>query len=219
MLRMLSKNWWLLASCAVLDGIISVIFLSHVGHGFHAMKDVVFAARVALAAGVFTIVAGILRFATGRGWLLALNGLALGALGLVLNGVFGFRIRFSTIALLIMVMAMSLGVFEWEIARTVRRQVVDRWVLRLAGAASFGFAAAFCVLGFGWIKIEPGSYLDLRWMGAYFAFSAMCMLGLGLRPDSLGAALVPARSGPSAASKEADPGIKELRALSHTGNI
>jgi uncharacterized membrane protein HdeD (DUF308 family) len=36
-------------------------------------------------------------------------------------------------------------------------------------------------LGFRWIKIEPGSHSDLLWLGSYFGFSAICMLGLALR--------------------------------------
>lgn len=210
------KNWWLLALCAVLEGIISVINFSHVGHGFHSMKDVAFAGRLAVAAGVFTIAAGILRFASGKGWLLVLNGLALSAQGLILNGIFGSRIRFSTIALLIIVMAMSLGVFEWEIARSVRWKlsVVDRWVLRLAGAASFGFALAFFGLGFGAIKIEPGSYLDLRWMGAYFAFSATCMLGLGLRLNGWLAVMHRVGSDARAPFKEANRPIAKFQPVS-----
>jgi uncharacterized membrane protein HdeD (DUF308 family) len=216
MLRTLGKNWWLLALCAVLEGIISVINFSHVGHGFHSMKDVAFAGRLAMAAGVFAIAAGIWKFASGKGWLLVVNGLALGVFGLILNGIFGSGIRFSTIALLIIVMAMSLGVCEWEIARTVRRQLAaaDRWILRLAGAASFAFAVAFFVLGVGWIKIEPGSYLDLRWMGAYFAFSAICMLGLGLRLNGWLAAMHRVDGDPSAPFKEANRPIAKFQAVS-----
>jgi hypothetical protein len=46
---------------------------------------------------------------------------------------------------------------------------------------SLGFALAFVALGFGAIKIEPGSHTELLWLGAYFAFSAVCMLGFALR--------------------------------------
>jgi hypothetical protein len=73
-------------------------------------------------------------------------------------------------------------------ARTAahQRRVVDGWLLGLAGAASIGFALAFLALAFGWIKIEPGSQPDLLWLGSYFGFSAICMLGLVPRLHSQG---------------------------------
>jgi uncharacterized membrane protein HdeD (DUF308 family) len=149
---------------------------------------VVFAGKLALAAGACTIAAGIWRSATGKGWLLALNGLALGALGVIQYGLTRFRISFLTVALLIILMAMSAGILELVVARTLRRQrhAADAWFLALAGVASFGFAAAFLALGLRWITIEPGSHSDLLWLGAYFGFSAICMLGLALRLHSLG---------------------------------
>ena len=125
---------------------------------------------------------------TGTGWLLVLNGLALGALGVIQYGLTRFRISFLTVTLLIILMAMSIGLLELVIARTLRRQrhFADGWFLALAGVASFGFAVAFLALGFRWIKIEPGSHSDLLWLGSYFGFSAICMLGLALRLRSLG---------------------------------
>jgi hypothetical protein len=51
---------------------------------------------------------------------------------------------------------------------------------------SFGFALAFLALGFRWIAIEPGSHADLLWLGSYFGFGAICMLGLALRLHSQG---------------------------------
>ena len=148
---------------------------------------VVFLGKVALAAGACTIAAGIWRSAQGKSWILVLNGLALIALGLIFNGIFGSRISFRTIALLLVVMAMSIGIFEWVIKRALRRQryVADAWFLGLAGAASVGFALAFFAFAFGWIKLGPGPHADFLWFGSYFGFSAICMLGLALRLNSL----------------------------------
>jgi uncharacterized membrane protein HdeD (DUF308 family) len=186
LIQTLINNWWLLALCGVLDAIMSIIYFNHAGHGFHAMKDVAFLGKVTLAAGACTIAVGIWRSAKGKCWLLVLNGLALGALGLIFNGIFGFKISFRSVALLIILMAMSFAILELVTARTLRRQrhVVDGWFLGLAGVASVGFALAFLALGFRWIKIEPGSLSDLLWLGSYFGFSAICMLGLALRLHS-----------------------------------
>ena len=188
MLQTLIKNWLLLALCGVLDAIISVIYLimkeTDGPLAFHSWNGtVVFLGKLALTAGACTIAAGILRSTNGKCWLLVLNGLALGALGLIQYGFVRFPISFLTVALLVILMAMSIGVLELIIARTLRRQrqVVDGWFLALAGVASVGFALAFFALGFHWIKIEPGSHADLLWRGSYFGFSAVCMLELSLR--------------------------------------
>lgn len=145
--------------------------------------------KLALAAGAVTIVAGIVRSTNGKCWLLVLNGLALGALGGVIQfGVARFPISFLTVALLIILMAMSMAVLELGVARTLHRQglLLDGWFLALAGVVSIGFAVLFLALGFRWIKIEPGSHTDLLWLGCYFGFSAISLLGLALRLRSHG---------------------------------
>src|ERR1700680_6580 len=107
-MQTLIKTWWLLALCGVLDAIISVINFDHAGNGFHD-GTVMRMGMLALAAGACTIAAGIWSSRKGKSWLLMLNGLAFGALGLILTGIFGSRIQFGTIALLVVVMAMSIG--------------------------------------------------------------------------------------------------------------
>jgi uncharacterized membrane protein HdeD (DUF308 family) len=194
LIQTLIKNWWLLALCGVLDAIYSVtnLFMQNPDGSltlriYALQSTVVFLGNLALAAGACTIAAGIWRSTQGKSWLLVLNGLALIALGLIFNGIFGFRISFRTVALLLVIIAMSIGIFEWVIARALRRQrhVADESFLGLAGAASVGFALAFFALAFGWIKLEPRPHADFLWFGSYFGFSAICMLGLALRLNSL----------------------------------
>src|ERR1700730_792294 len=134
----LIKTWWLLALCGVLDAIISVINFDHAGNGFHSKAPVTNMGMLALAAGACTIAAGIWSSRNRSSRLLVLNGLALGTLGLILTGIFGLRIQFRTIALLIVVMAMSIGIYELATARTLRRQrhVADEWLLGAAGVGS-----------------------------------------------------------------------------------
>jgi uncharacterized membrane protein HdeD (DUF308 family) len=154
---------------------------------FHAWnRTVVLLGELALAAGVCTIAAGVWKAAKHKCWLLVLNGLALGALGLICYAFVRFPISFLTIALLIIVMAVTLGSLLFVTARIVRRQrhVAGEWLLKLAGAASFVFVLAFLAFGFRWIKIEPGSHPDLLWLGLYFGFSAICMLALAFRLHS-----------------------------------
>jgi asparagine N-glycosylation enzyme membrane subunit Stt3 len=116
------------------------------------------------------------------------NGLALSALGLIFNNLTHYRISFRTVALLLVVMAMSVGIFELVTARTLRRHVADEWFLGLAGAASIGFALAFLALGFRWIQLEQPESMFL-WLSSYFGYSAICMLALALRLNSLRAAI------------------------------
>ncbi|MGA7410579.1 MAG: hypothetical protein WBW33_08835 [Bryobacteraceae bacterium] len=198
MIQTLTKNWLWLGLCGVLYAIISAIYLI-MGETdgpvtFHSWSStIVLLGQLALAAGACMIAAGILRSTKGKCWLLVLNGLALGALGLIQYGFTGYRISFLTVALLIILMAMSSGILELLLARTQRRQghLADGWLLALAGAASIGFAVVFLALGFRWIKLEPGSHLDLFWLGSYFGFSAIWLLALALRLRNLG----PSQSG------------------------
>jgi len=194
MLQTLIKNWWLLALCGVAEALYSVMTFvatrpdgsltlrTFVNHRSTLMQMGV----LALAAGACMIAASIWGSRKGTSWLLVLNGLACSALGLL----FTFRtgpIAFRTVALLIAAMAMSIGAYELATARTLRRYRADEWLLRAAGVASVGFALAFLAFVFGWIKLDPGSAAQtLHWVGSFFGFSAICMLGLALRLHKLG---------------------------------
>jgi uncharacterized membrane protein HdeD (DUF308 family) len=195
LIQTLIKNWWLLALCGVLDAIFSVVYLvtqapdgSLTVRKYAVHGTIVFLGKLALAAGACTIAAGLWRSTKGKSWLLVVNGLALSALGLIFNNLTHYRISFRTVALLLVVMAMSVGIFELVTARTLRRHVADEWFLGLAGAASVGFALAFLALGFRWIQLEQPESMFL-WLSSYFGYSAICMLALALRLNSLRAAI------------------------------
>ena len=197
MIQTLIKNWWLLALCGVLDAIYAGMnFFMQRPDGSLALRTfvqyrgtVVNMGLLALAAGACTIAAGIWSFRKGKAWLLALNGLACTALGLILTFWTG-PLAFRTVALLIVVMAMSIGIYELATARTLRRHRADEWLLAAAGVASVGFALVFIAFVFRWIKLEPASPAQtLRWMGSYFGFSAFCMLGFGLRLNNVRSAI------------------------------
>jgi len=181
-IQTLCKGWWLLACCGVLDAIISVIYL--VGQNsngpvtFHAWHGtMVFLGELTLAAGACTIATGVWNASKSNSWLLVLNGLATSALG----ALFAFwtgPLAFRTVALLIAIMAMSIGVYELATARTLRR-LRDESLFGAAGIACVGFAFAFLAFVFGWMKLEPPAWAQsLRWLGSYFGFSAICMLML-----------------------------------------
>ena len=188
----LAKSWWLLALCGVLEAIYSAMnFVMEGRDGSLAMRTVMHRStglhlgELAVAAGVCTIAAGIWSFRNGKSWLLVLNGVAFSALGLIFlfwRGPLAFR----TVALLIVVMALSLGINALLAAGKSRRHAADEWLIRAAGVVSVGFALAFLAFVFGWIKLDPGlPAQSLHWMGSYFGFSAICMLWLALRLRSL----------------------------------
>ena len=186
MIQTLAKNWLLLAASGVLQAIISATYLTMYGTdgplNFHAWgQTLALLGQLTLAAGVCAIAAGSWRSALC--WPLVLNGLALASLGLICSAAVRFRISLLTIAFLIVLMATSLGALEWLAARTLRGQhrIAGGWRLRLAGVVSLGFAVGFLALGLRWIKTKPGSLSDLLWLGAYFGFSAVCMVDLALR--------------------------------------
>ena len=184
MIQTLIKNWWLLALCGVLDAIISVIyFMVYDADEPVPLRTIALLTRLVVASGVCTIAAGIWSSGKGKSWLLVLNGLVFTAYGLI-PLIWKGPLSFLLFARLLVVMAISIGILELITARTLRRQrhVADGWFLTLAGAASFGFAAAFLALVFGWIQLERRAFHSaiFLWLAAYFGFSAICMLGLAL---------------------------------------
>jgi hypothetical protein len=189
LIQTLTKNWWLLAFCGVLDALMSVIYsiiydTTPNVYGGNGME--MFVNRLALAAGVCTIAASIGGSAKGISWLLLANGLVLSAYGLMPLFWHG-PLSFGFFALLVVVMAMTFGILALTIARTLRGRVADEGFFGLAGAASVGFALAFLALANRWIQLEhrlyhPSAFL---WLCFYFGFSAICMLVLALRLHSL----------------------------------
>jgi hypothetical protein len=191
--QMLRKNWWLLALCGVFDAIVSVIYFSHAGSGFHRQSSARLLGEFTLAGGVCMIAASAWNFTKGKSWLLALRGLACSALG----AIFAFwkgPLRFQTIALLVVVMAVSIAVYEFSTARVLwphyfasaqapghalRGFLKSEWLPIAAGVIGVGFALAFLGFVFHWIRLEPASPgQTLRWLGSFFGFCAICMLAL-----------------------------------------
>ena len=189
-MQALSRNWWLLALSGVLEAVISVIYLTRqdadAASSFHGLHTtVVFLGKLTLAAGACTIAAGFWSSRMLKSALLVLNGLACSALGLIFAFWTG-PLAFRTVALLIIVMAVSIGVYDLITAQTFRRRLVDEWLLKGAGVVSIGFALVFFAFVFGWMKLQPASPAQsLHWLGSYFAVNAICMLALAFCPENL----------------------------------
>jgi uncharacterized membrane protein HdeD (DUF308 family) len=190
MQRNLVRGWWLLAFCGVLEAIYSFFNLlmadpdgSVTLRKFAIRSTVVFLGKFALGAGVCTIAAGIWSSGNRKSWLLVLNGLALTAYGLI-SMFWRGRLTFLPVALLFVVMALSIGAFALASLPAVRHQVFEKWAFSFGGAAEIGFAVAFLAFGLRWMRFEqPGSYFV--WVSCFFALSAVCMLGIGLRLNNV----------------------------------
>jgi uncharacterized membrane protein HdeD (DUF308 family) len=187
MIQTSTKSWWLLALCGVLNAIFSImVFLVLSPDGSITLRRFMYGrsaaeqlGMLALAIGACTVAAGIWNLRKSNSWLLVLNGLTCSTLGLLVRS--NRPVAFRTVALFIVVMALSIGIYELAIARTLRGQRVDEWLLGVAGIISFGFALAFLAFVFRWLKLDPSpSAQTFNWLGSYFGFSAICMLGLAL---------------------------------------
>ncbi|HEV2709859.1 MAG TPA: DUF308 domain-containing protein [Edaphobacter sp.] len=188
------KSWWLLALCGVFDALFAgMIFLMGSPDGssnlrifMHGRYAITSLGAFALAAGICTIAASVWSSRKDNSWLLVLSGLACSALGLLLTLGATRSITFRTIALVIVIMAMSIGLYELATARTLRRHPIDEWLLGAAGVISIGFAMAFLAFVLRWIKLDPSpSAQTFHWLGSYFGFTAICMVGVALRLNGL----------------------------------
>ncbi len=194
LIQTLSENWWLLALAGVFDAMLSAMnfFMQHPDGSLTLRASVRYGGTLeqmgmlALAAGVCTIAAGIWSHREGRSWLLVLNGLALSALGSILAFWANRPIAFRTLALLIVVMAIGIGIYQLATARTLRPHAAGKWLLCAAGAVSVGFALVFVVLAFRQLNVVRSPLTDFLWFGSYYGFSAICKLGLALGPHRLG---------------------------------
>jgi uncharacterized membrane protein HdeD (DUF308 family) len=136
---------------------------------------------VAVAAGVCSVATGIWNAREANSWLLVLNGLACSALGTLVALGASRPITFRSIAIAIVVMAVSIGLYELLVARTFHGNRFDEWLLTAAGVVSIGFAGVFPGFVFGWIRLDPSpSAQTFHWLGAYSGFSSICMLVLAL---------------------------------------
>lgn len=194
MTQSLVKSWWLLALCGVLDALFAVLIVLRgspdVSPNLHTLihnrAALLQLGLLALAAGVCTIAASVWRSRKDNSWLLVVNGLACSSLGLLVALGASRPIAFRTIALVIVVMAMSIGLYELATARTLRGHLIDEWLLGAAGVVSVGFAAVFLAFVLRWIELDPSpSAQTFNWLGSYFGFTAICMVGLALRPNGL----------------------------------
>lgn len=189
MTRTSISSWWLLVICAVLYALFAITIVFVAGFDgspalralMHHRNTITQMGMLALVAGICTIAAGAWNIRKSNSWLLVLNGIACTAFGAIVGLGAGRSVTFRSIASLIVVMAVSIGIYEFAVARTSRGHLTEQWLLGIAGVISVGFAMVFLAFVLRWLKLYPHSAQTFRWIGSYFGFSALCMLGLALR--------------------------------------
>ena len=176
MSQKLIKRWSLLVLSSLFYATFSFMILfiwSPDGFGSrtfsHSRSSIEQLGLVAMAAGVCTVATGIWNAREANSWLLVLNGLACSALGTMVALGASRPITFRSIALVIVVMAVSIGFYELVAAKTLRVHQVGEWLLTAAGVVSVGFAGVFFGFVFRWIQLDPSpSAQTFHWLGSYF---------------------------------------------------
>lgn len=189
MIRGLTRTWWLLALCGILDAMhaaVNLLMLDPDGlvlRGFALPNAVWDMGILALAAGACAIAVGLWGRGRDNSWLLSLHGLALGAFGLIaVSPLVRGPLSFRPVSLLFVAMAASIGAFALATAQKIESGAPKRWFPRVAGAASIAFAFSFFAVGFHLVRLGPRSFFV--WMSCYFGFCAIFMLWLAFRTGS-----------------------------------
>jgi hypothetical protein len=172
------KSNLLLAFCAILDAAIALLYL--LMSGANGPLPVHKWGHAVVLLGGLTLLAGACSIVVAKTWPLRLHGVSLSALGIIYC-VFAnhFRVGILTVALLAVFASLSAAVLDLDLARTMRHPV-SAVLIASAGVVSLVFAGSFLALGLRWLVLGPGSHLDLRLLGSYFAVTAVAMLGLSV---------------------------------------
>ncbi len=177
------KSGLLLALCAILDAAIALLYLSMSGANgplfFHNWG------RAVVLLGGLTLLAGACSIVAAKAWPLRLHGVALGGLGIIYCFFANhFPVGILTVALLAVLASLSAALLDLDVARTMRRRA-PAVLIGSAGIVSFAFAASFLALGLRWLHLGPGSHIDLKLLGFYFAVTAAAMIGLSAFPHGM----------------------------------
>jgi hypothetical protein len=185
--RELSKAWWLLALCGILDAAHAAMNLfmrnpdgSTILREFAGRNAVWDMGILAVAAGACVIAVGVWNSGREASWLLSLYGFALGGFGLIaVSPIVRAPLSFRPVSVLFAMMAVSLGAYALATARGLGPGVWKQWVSTMAGAASIGFAFSFLAVGFKLVRLGPTAFFV--WMSSYFGLCAIFMLWLAFR--------------------------------------
>jgi uncharacterized membrane protein HdeD (DUF308 family) len=184
MIRVLIRNWWLLA----LRGVFALVFAVLV-FSFRSLENSIFTRPIvhtglivifgllALAAGLSTTAAAVHGAGKDKSHLLLWDGIAVCIAGLVI--LVAPKMELALFVYLVAAWAIGIGILEVLMARTLRRHIQDEWSLSLAGVGSLILGAYFL------FERSVEGVKIIRWLGVYAAFSAVAMLALAFRLHAL----------------------------------
>jgi uncharacterized membrane protein HdeD (DUF308 family) len=172
MVEGLARNWWLVA----LRGLAAIIFgvLTIINPAMSLAVLILFFGAYALADGVFTVVAAVMRRRNEPRWvgllLSGILGILIGALTFMMPGV-------TTIVLLYIIAGWAVirGILEISVALTLRKEIQGEFWLILAGALSVVFG------GFLFAFPGTGALAVVLWIGVFAIVFGIVLMALAFR--------------------------------------
>jgi uncharacterized membrane protein HdeD (DUF308 family) len=172
MVEALARNWWVVA----LRGLVAIVFgvLTILNPAMSLAVLILFFGAYALADGVFTVIAAVMRRRNEPRWVALLVS---GILG-ILIGVVTFLMPGVTALVLLYIIAtwaVIRGIIEIAVAIKLRKEIQGEFWLILAGALSVVFGGL--LLAFP----GTGALAVVMWIGAFAIVFGIVLLGLAFR--------------------------------------
>lgn len=172
MVEGLARNWWLVA----LRGLAAIIFgvLTIINPAMSLAVLILFFGAYALADGVFTVIAAVMKRRDEPRWL---GLLVSGILGILIGGLTFMMPGVTTLVLLYIIASWAVirGVLEISVALKLRKEIQGEFWLILAGALSIVFGGLlFAFPGTGALAI-------VMWIGAFAIVFGIVLMALAFR--------------------------------------
>lgn len=172
MVEGLARNWWLVA----LRGLAAIIFgvLTIINPAMSLAVLILFFGAYALADGVFTAIAAIMRRGNEPRWVALLVS---GILGILIGAVTFLMPGLTALVLLYIIATWAVirGIIEIAVAIKLRKEIQGEFWLILAGALSVVFGGLlFAFPGTGALAV-------VLWIGVFAIVFGIVLMGLALR--------------------------------------
>ena len=172
MVEGLARNWWLVA----LRGLAAIIFgvLTIINPAMSLAVLILFFGAYALADGVFTAIAAIMRRGNEPRWVALLVS---GILGILIGAVTFLMPGLTALVLLYIIAAWAVirGIIEIAVAFKLRQEIQGEFWLILAGALSVVFGGLlFAFPGTGALAV-------VLWIGVFAIVFGIVLMGLAFR--------------------------------------
>ena len=172
MVEGLARNWWLVA----LRGLVAIIFgvLTIINPAMSLAALILFFGAYALADGVFTVIAAVMRRGNEPRWVALLVS---GILGILIGAVTFLMPGLTALVLLYIIATWAVirGIIEIAVAIQLRKEIQGEFWLILAGALSVVFGGLlFAFPG-------TGALAFVLWIGVFAIVFGIVLMGLAFR--------------------------------------